>query len=50
MNIAASRKRARSEPGWRVVGLATGHDPMISAPHEFSPDLARLRTVTSARK
>lgn len=37
-NVAASRKRARSEPGWRVVELATGHDAMVSAPH----DLARI--------
>jgi pimeloyl-ACP methyl ester carboxylesterase len=36
INIAASRQRARAEPGWRVVDLATGHDPMISAPHEFA--------------
>jgi pimeloyl-ACP methyl ester carboxylesterase len=37
-NIAASRERARSEPGWRVVELATGHDPMVSAPN----DVARI--------
>ena len=30
--IAAARQRVRSEPGWRVVEIATGHDPMISAP------------------
>ena len=35
-NIAVSRERARAEPGWRVVELATGHDPMISTPHEFA--------------
>ncbi len=35
-NIAASRKRARNEPGWQVVELATGHDPMVSAPREFA--------------
>jgi len=33
--IAVARTRARTEPGWRVVELATGHDPMISAPDEF---------------
>ena len=30
--IAASRERARTEPGWNVIELATGHDAMISAP------------------
>lgn len=35
-NVAVSRKRARTEPGWQVVELATGHDPMISAPREFA--------------
>ncbi len=30
--IDSSRARARSEPGWNFVELATGHDPMISAP------------------
>jgi pimeloyl-ACP methyl ester carboxylesterase len=35
-NVAASRARARSEPGWHVVEIATGHDPMISAPREFA--------------
>ncbi|HLO96210.1 MAG TPA: alpha/beta hydrolase, partial [Burkholderiaceae bacterium] len=30
--IAASRQRVRSEPGWVVDEIATGHDAMISAP------------------
>ncbi len=30
--IDASRARVRSQPGWRVQTLATGHDPMVSAP------------------
>jgi pimeloyl-ACP methyl ester carboxylesterase len=30
--IAASRERVRSEPGWVVDEIATGHDAMISAP------------------
>lgn len=30
--IAVMRERVRREPGWQVVELATGHDPMISAP------------------
>jgi pimeloyl-ACP methyl ester carboxylesterase len=30
--IAVMRERVRREPGWRVLEIATGHDPMISAP------------------
>lgn len=30
--IAPSRARVRQEAGWSVVEIATGHDPMISAP------------------
>lgn len=33
--IAAMRQRVRAEPGWRVVEIPTGHDPMISAPDAF---------------
>lgn len=33
--IAASRRRVREAPGWRIVEIATGHDPMISAPDEL---------------
>lgn len=33
--IAATRIRVRQEPGWQVFELATGHDPMISAPREL---------------
>jgi pimeloyl-ACP methyl ester carboxylesterase len=35
-NIAVMRQRVRSEPGWRVVELATGHDAMVSAPRELA--------------
>jgi pimeloyl-ACP methyl ester carboxylesterase len=31
-SIAPMRLRVRSEPGWRVRELATGHDAMVSAP------------------
>jgi len=31
-SIAPMRRRVRSEPGWRVRELATGHDAMVSAP------------------
>jgi len=30
--IAVMRQRVRQEPGWDVVELATGHDPMVSEP------------------
>jgi pimeloyl-ACP methyl ester carboxylesterase len=33
--IDASRKRVRSEAGWKLYELATGHDPMVSAPREL---------------
>jgi hypothetical protein len=33
--IEVSRQRVRSEPGWDVVEIATGHDAMISAPSEL---------------
>jgi pimeloyl-ACP methyl ester carboxylesterase len=30
--IAVMRERVRAEPGWSVREIATGHDPMVSAP------------------
>lgn len=33
--IEKSRHRVRSEPGWQVITIATGHDPMISAPAQL---------------
>jgi pimeloyl-ACP methyl ester carboxylesterase len=30
--IDAARQRVRREPGWQVLEMATGHDPMVSAP------------------
>jgi pimeloyl-ACP methyl ester carboxylesterase len=33
--IDLMRRRVREQAGWRVVELPTGHDPMISLPHEF---------------
>ncbi|MFS8086980.1 MAG: alpha/beta fold hydrolase [Acidobacteriota bacterium] len=38
-NIAVTRRRVRTEPGWRVIELATGHDPMVSAPRELAKAL-----------
>lgn len=34
--IAAMRERVRSESGWVVHELATGHDPMVSAPQALA--------------
>jgi pimeloyl-ACP methyl ester carboxylesterase len=43
-SIAPMRARVRSEPGWRVREIATGHDAMVSAPGP----LARLLLETAA--
>ena len=43
--IAVSRTRVRSEPGWRIVEIATGHTPMVSAPESL---LDVLRTTAAA--
>jgi len=40
--IAASRQRVRSEPGWSVVEIATGHDAMVSAPQPLLDVLLAL--------
>lgn len=40
--IAPSRQRVRSEPGWQVLEMATGHDPMVSAPQELAALLLGL--------
>ncbi|WNV77199.1 alpha/beta hydrolase [Geodermatophilus sp. DSM 44513] len=34
--IEPSRRLVRSQPGWEVVELVTGHDPMVSAPAELA--------------
>jgi len=34
--IATSRRRVREEPGWNVMTLATGHDPMVSEPRALA--------------
>jgi pimeloyl-ACP methyl ester carboxylesterase len=33
--IEPSRKLVRSQPGWEVLELATGHDPMVSEPEDL---------------
>ncbi|HJV59375.1 MAG TPA: alpha/beta hydrolase family protein [Albitalea sp.] len=40
--IAAMRQRVRSEPGWNVLEIPTGHDPMISAPDALADALLAL--------
>lgn len=40
--IDVMRRRVRATPGWQVVEIATGHDPMVSAPEEL---LAALLAV-----
>lgn len=40
--VDASRRRVRNEPGWQVVEIATGHDPMISAPDELLKTLLAM--------
>lgn len=40
--IAGSRARVRSEPGWRVVEIETGHDAMVSAPRAVLDVLLEL--------
>lgn len=41
--IAPSRARVRSEPGWNVVEMATGHDPMVSEPAALSQILLDIQ-------
>jgi pimeloyl-ACP methyl ester carboxylesterase len=38
-NIANMRLRVRSEPGWHVIELKTGHDAMVTAPMELADAL-----------
>jgi pimeloyl-ACP methyl ester carboxylesterase len=40
--IDRSRARVRSEPGWRIVEIPTGHDAMISASSRLVDVLAAL--------
>jgi len=40
--IAVMRQRVRQEPGWQVLEIATGHDPMVSAPGPLSDMLISI--------
>ena len=46
--IAVMRQRVRSESGWVVHELATGHDPMVSAPAELARLLAQAAVPVDA--
>lgn len=46
--IAPSRVRVRSEPGWIVVEMATGHDPMVSEPAALGQILLAIHGQASA--
>lgn len=41
--IDLMRRRVRAEPGWKVVEIATGHDPMVSAPDALLAALLAIR-------
>ena len=43
--IAASRLRVRTQPGWTVHQIATGHCPMVSAPAELVALLLAFATA-----
>jgi pimeloyl-ACP methyl ester carboxylesterase len=40
--IDAMRERVRGQPGWRIVEIATGHCPMVSAPEALVSHLLAL--------
>ncbi|MEX5719811.1 alpha/beta fold hydrolase [Geodermatophilus maliterrae] len=40
--VEPAKQLVRSQPGWEVVRLATGHDPMVSAPAELAEVLLRV--------
>ena len=42
--IALARERVRTEPGWEVVEIATGHNIMINAPQSLVAALLASRT------
>ena len=37
--IAVMRQRVRTDPGWKVVEIRTGHDPMVTRPEELAKAL-----------
>ena len=47
--IAANRQRVRSELGWEVGVIETGHDPMVSAPERWRADCSSWRSDPPGR-
>lgn len=45
--IAPSRQRVRSEPGWQVLEMATGHDPMVSEPKALADLLLNIHQASA---
>jgi len=43
--IDAMRARVRSQPGWQIVEIATGHCPMVSAPQALTEALVGMCTL-----
>ncbi len=46
--IAASRVRVRSEPGWNVLEMGTGHDPMVREPQALAQLLLGIQARTGS--
>ncbi|HOL37107.1 MAG TPA: alpha/beta hydrolase [Rubrivivax sp.] len=46
--IDASRRLVRAQPGWRVVEIATGHCPMVSAPQALAQHLLDFARAAAA--
>lgn len=46
--IAPSRQRVRREPGWNLIEMATGHDPMVSEPQALAEHLLAIWRGTQA--
>lgn len=45
--IDVSRRRVRAETDWQVLEMATGHDPMVSAPRELAQLLLAIHHQSS---
>lgn len=45
--IAPARQRVRKEAGWRVLEMATGHDPMVSEPQALAELLLGIQRTSA---
>ncbi len=45
--IAPARVRVRQEPGWQVLEMATGHDPMVSEPKALTDLLLGIQRAAA---